>query len=473
MPLLQWRQYEKPKIPDEPIIGYGIIDGHDIMADTLDPRTQGYSVSPYPPELQGEAAALHRRRALADMLMLRAMQPMPQPTGYGGIPVPISPFAGLAHIAQTGIGAMAGQGVDQGEAALANRYSEGLQGATKQVTDLTGQGKFDEASQVASRWPALKAISEKLLERQIAPRPTYHPFETATPSGEPATSFYDPNNPPEGAVKKPFKMGFENLSNVVQPVNPYTQTAPLPRGLDPNRVPTPEDVEATARMIAEYRMPGYTGNSARSLGAALTMRRVSELNPQYDAAIFPVAKAGEINFIEKNGPQIRAFGTLARHVEAAKELFKTLDNPTDIPRLNQARNFFQQEFGVAAPTQVNLAKQFIADEMAKAVLTGPGALDDRKHFAEALARHASQAQFEGDLDTTMKFAVEQMKGHEQQYKSMTKSNRADIQERFLDPQMQSIYRKYGGGRRASDQTPGLPDPAAIDAELARRKAAGG
>src|SRR5260221_2039411 len=133
------------------------------MADILDPRTQGYSVSPYPPELQGEAAALHRRRALADMLMLRSMQPLQQPTGYGGIPVPISPFAGLAHIAQAGIGGLAGQGVDQGEAALANRYSEGVSGATKQVTDLIGQKKFDEASQVAQRWPTLKALSDELL----------------------------------------------------------------------------------------------------------------------------------------------------------------------------------------------------------------------------------------------------------------------------------------------------------------------
>src|ERR1700704_3583431 len=142
------------------------------MADILDPRTQGYSVSPYPPELQGEAAALHRRRALADMLMLRAFQPIQQPTGWGGIPVPISPLAGLSHIAQAGIGASAGGKVDQGEAALANRYSEGLSGATKQVTDLTNSGDFAGASQVAARWPALKAISEKLLERQIAPRPT-------------------------------------------------------------------------------------------------------------------------------------------------------------------------------------------------------------------------------------------------------------------------------------------------------------
>src|SRR5258708_2709225 len=181
------------------------------MPDILDPRTPGYSVSPYPPELQGEAASLHRRRALADMLMLRAMQPMQNPTGFGGIPVPISPLAGLAHVAQAGLGAAAGGGGDQGEAALANRYSEGLRGATKQVTDLTGQGKFDEASQVASQWPALKAISEKLLERQIAPRPVYHPYEVATPEGKPATSFYDPSNPPEGATPKPAPLHAANL----------------------------------------------------------------------------------------------------------------------------------------------------------------------------------------------------------------------------------------------------------------------
>lgn len=470
--------------------------------DILDPRTQGYSISPYPPELQGEAASLHRRRALADMLMLRAMQPMQQPTGYGGIPVPISPLAGLSHMAQMGLGVRAGSGVDQGEAALANRYSEGMSGATQQVTDLMKQGDYAGASHVASRWPALKAISEKLLERQMPQNvihditgstgqpqpnivnlnepgatptplglpkpPTYHPIETASPTGQPQTSFYDPTKPPAAPLPKPTALHAAGLGGTTDLFNPYGPERTLAHTLDPNRIPQPEDIEANAKMIAEYRMPGYTGMSARSPGAALVMRRVSELNPTYDAAVFPVAKAGEINFIEKNGPQIRAFGTLGRHAQAAKDLFAALDNPTDIRRLNQAYNFFREEFGVAAPTQVNLAKQFIADEMAKAVLNGPGALDDRKHFAEALSRSASTAQFAGDLDTTLKFAAEQLKGHEQQYKSMTKSNRADFQERFLDPQMRAVYQKYGGGRRAGDQTPGLPDPAAIDAELARR-----
>jgi hypothetical protein len=477
-----------------------------MASDILDPRTQGFSVSPYPPELQGEAAALHRRRALADMLMLRAIQPMPQPTGYGGIPVPISPLAGLSHMVQMGLGVRAGSGVDQGEAALAGRYSSGLEQATTEMQDAMSKGDFKTAGSVASRWPALKSVATALFQQQLpkpvihttfgpggteqpavvnlnqpeAPpvpiggmkSPPLHPTETVGPGGLPQTSFLNLNQPELAPVAKPAPLHAANLGGTTKLFSPYGPERDLQHTLDPNRVPTLEDIEANAKMIAEYRMPGYTGNAARTPGGGAVMRRVSELNPQYDAAIFPVAKAGEINFIEKNGPQIRAFGTLARHAEAAKDLFTALDNPTDIRRLNQAYNFFREEFGVAAPTQVSLAKQFIADEMAKAVLNGPGALDDRKHFAEALSRSASKAQFAGDLDTTMKFAVEQMKGHEQQYKSMTKSNRADFQERFLDPQMKAIYNKYGGGRRSADQTPGLPDPAAVDAELRRRGVGG-
>src|SRR2546430_8834261 len=200
------------------------------MPDLLDPRTPGVSVSPYPPELQGEAAALHRRRALADMLMLRSMQPLQQPTGYGGIPVPISPLAGLAHIAQAGLGSMAGTGVDAREADLAQRYSAGLQDATTQATDLMKQGKYDEASKITQRWPALKAISEKLLERQIAPRPTFHPFETASPEGLPQTSFYDPNNPPAGPTPKPAPLHTVPSAGPHLPAPPTTpaEASPTP-----------------------------------------------------------------------------------------------------------------------------------------------------------------------------------------------------------------------------------------------------
>lgn len=478
------------------------------MADALDPSTPGLSYSQYPPELQQEAASLKRRRALVDLMLMRAMQPPPTPTS-GGITLPVSPFASLAQLGGGLAAATMGRRADAQDADLSSRYAQGLSDAQFNVGEMIKNKDYTGAAQVAGRYPAMKSITEKLLERQFpqnafhttynaegkeqpsivdmnnpgapplpvgGPKiPPLHPVESADEGGLPQTSFVDLSQPSIPPVPKPVKLGEVNTGGENTLYNPYSgeRTGGFIRTPDPSKIPTPEEIEADARMIAENRKPGYGSSGGRMQPwQADVMRRVDVMTGgKYDASVYPVAKAGEINFLEKNGPQINAFGTLARHVEAARDLFKTLDNPTDIPRLNQARNFFQQEFGVAAPTQVNLAKQFIADEMAKAVLNGPGALDDRKHFAEALSRSASTAQFEGDLDTTMRFAVEKLKGHEQQYKSATKSNRQDFQERFLDPQMKTLYNKYGGGRRAADQG-GLPSPAAIDAELARRAASG-
>lgn len=476
------------------------------MADSLNPNVPGVSFASLPPDLAQEAQSLRRRRALVDLLLTRGLTPPTAPTS-GGITLPISPLAALGSAASMGTAALAQKGLDRGEQDLATRYSQGLQDAQFNVGEMIKNKDYSGAAQVAGRYPAMKTITEKLLERQFpanafhttygpggaeqpaivdmnnptapplpvggAKTPPLHPVETAGADGLPQTSFVNLNQPSLPDMAKPAKLVGENLGGTTALVSPYGPERTLAHTLDPNRVPTPEDMESDAKMIAEYRKPGYGSAGGRmSPWQVATMRRVDEISGgKYDTATYPIAKAGEINFIEKNGPQIRAFGTLARHAEAAKELFKALDNPSDIQRINQARNFFQQEFGVAAPTQVSLAKQFLADEMAKAVLTGPGALDDRKHFAEALSRSSSSAQFEGDLDTTLKFAVEQMKGHEQQYKSVTKSNRQDFQDRFLDPQMRTLYNKYGGGRREADRG-GLPSAAAIDAELARRAASG-
>lgn len=137
------------------------------MADSLNPTTPGVSVSPYPPELQADASSIQRRRALADMLLLRAMQPMQSPTGWNGIPVPISPFAGLSHVAQGAAGAMAQSGLAGAEKDLAGRYSTGLAGAVRDMQEKIKTGDYSGAATVSNQWPALKTISEKLFERQM------------------------------------------------------------------------------------------------------------------------------------------------------------------------------------------------------------------------------------------------------------------------------------------------------------------
>lgn len=137
------------------------------MADLLNPTTPGVTVSPYPPEFQQEAAALQRRRALADLMLMRSLQPMQQATGYGGNPVPTSPFAGLSQIAQAGIGAGAQKGLDEAQGGLATKYASGLAGAVERMQEAMKTGDYKGAATIAQPWPALKAISEKLMERQL------------------------------------------------------------------------------------------------------------------------------------------------------------------------------------------------------------------------------------------------------------------------------------------------------------------
>ena len=47
--------------------------------------------------------------------MLRSMQPLQQPTGWNGIPVPISPLAGLDIMAQARSGLMSITGQPEGD----------------------------------------------------------------------------------------------------------------------------------------------------------------------------------------------------------------------------------------------------------------------------------------------------------------------------------------------------------------------
>lgn len=173
------------------------------MADLFNPAVPGATVSPYPPELQQDARTLARRRAIADLLLTRTFAPTQQPTGPGGIPVPMSPFAALQPVAAGFLGALSQSKVDEGDKALATRYSTGLADATTQMLDKIKTGDYAAASQISSKWPALKTISEKLFERNLpdfqvsegvgynknalAPASTAVPMQTYSPTTQSVT----------------------------------------------------------------------------------------------------------------------------------------------------------------------------------------------------------------------------------------------------------------------------------------------
>lgn len=429
------------------------------MPDILNPSTPGVSYSPYPPEMQAEAQALQRRRALADMLLLRSMQPLQQPTGWNGIPVPMSPLAGLSHIAQAGLGANAQMSLRAKEADLAGRYSTGLQGAITDMQDAMGKGDYKAAATVASRYPALKAISEKLFERQM---PTFKPIESASPTGEPQTTFYDPNKPPTEPLKKPFKMAFENTGGEITPVNPYTQTEPLPKTLDPNRTILPEDVEATAHLIGTYKIPAVSPQGMRGGGGAAIMRRVSELYPGYDSKIFNTAKVAEREFSSgKQGNTIRSFNVALNHLDTLDKAAENLGNVSFRPG-NQLYNYVSEQLGQPAPTEFSAIKKIVGDEIVKAVIGGGGGVADREEAANTISRANSPEQLKQVTAKYRDLMKGQLGGLRQQYIASTGKTDFD---KFLTTEGLSATGRPQ--RRAGDMS-GLPSQSDIEAELKRR-----
>lgn len=454
------------------------------MADPFAPSVPGVSVSPYPVDLQQQAAALSRRRALADALLARSLQPAQQATGPGGMPVPTSIFAHLAPLANLLAASVMGRGVDKGQADLAGTYQTGLDSALKQVTDQMKSGDYAGASQTAGRWPAMKTIQEKLLERQlpqnvlhntygpqgeqpsivdlhnpsappapvggVKPQPL-HPVETASPTGEPQTSFVDLTKPQE-PMAKPVRKLFENTGGEIVPVNPYTQTEPLPKTLDPNRVGSPEDIDAAANLIATYKLAPPSAQGVRGVNGAAIMRRVAEINPQYDAKIFNTAKIAEHDFASgKQGNTIRSFNVALNHLDALDKAGANLNNVSFRPG-NQLYNYVTEQLGQPAPTEFSAIKKIVGDEIVKAIIGSGGGVTDREEASATISRANSPEQLQGVIKKYKDLMSGQLGGLRQQYIASTGKNDFD---KFLTPEGLSAAGRPS--RRASDQPGGVID----------------
>lgn len=444
------------------------------MADPLAPNLPGMSFGGYPPDLQADASAIRRRQAIADMLMMRAFQPMQQAQGPGGLPVPTSPLAALTPALAPLAALYSTKGIDKAQGDLAQKYTTGQNAAIKAVQDALANNDVAGAARLAlgSNYSSLRPVGEKLIN------PEKVAVETVGPDGRPVTRFV-PKEGQTADLPKPVKLDPLNLGGTTTMVDPY-KTGTYAHTLDPNKIALPEDIDAVAKQIAEYRMPAYAGTAARSPNAMRVMAKVQQLNPSFDSSVFPVVKAGEEKFNNTNAAQVRQFGTLVGHVQAAKELYNALGNPTDVTRLNAARNFFQEEFGYPAPAALDTARPFLAGEAVKAVTGGPGSVEDRRIMAERFSKSQSPEAFNAAADTTIKFGSEQLRGHLQQLKGMTKGKRSEGDfNQYLTPAARQAFEQYTGTKLGTPgpgiaapqgaAPAGLPSMDAIDAELKRRQ----
>lgn len=117
----------------------------------------------YPPELNIEAQSLARKRALANALLGRSLQPLQEQPPVGGIAVPISPLQGIAGLLQQYFAGKGGQNVDTQEAALGQRYAQSQQASLERL--MKGSPTEDrELMQAAGGYGPQAKVAAAMLE---------------------------------------------------------------------------------------------------------------------------------------------------------------------------------------------------------------------------------------------------------------------------------------------------------------------
>jgi hypothetical protein len=178
-------------------------------------------------------------------------------------------------------------------------------------------------------------------------------------------------------------------------------------------------IEGQARAIAEGRMPPLLGRAAVSGMGGAIMRRAMEINPNLDGTTFATDKAGRVKFTSgKQGDTIRSLDVAVTHLDQLQTLADALHNG-NVPLFNRIGQQLAQSTGSAVPTNFDSVKQFVTDEVTKAVIGSGGGVGDREKAAEILSRVQSPAQLAGAIYQIKGLMAGQLKGLGQQYKNAT------------------------------------------------------
>lgn len=242
-----------------------------------------------PTDYATEAAAIDRRRKLAETLQQQSLQPMQGGQMVSGWYVPSSWTEGLAKMIQSYSGAKGAQQADEDQRALVQKlrdqgqqdvtgFMSALQGTPEKWSGESGDelytpavaGDRNKALAIAlgSQNPVMAGAGQSMLAEMLktpeslfgkvdpkdytpqsiaqyaatknpavlVPVRKQEALTAAGANGAPVTQFYDPYNPPSAPVLQPIKQEMVNQGNQITPVNPYAPPNPMQVGVSPNTV---------------------------------------------------------------------------------------------------------------------------------------------------------------------------------------------------------------------------------------------
>lgn len=177
---------------------------------------------------------------------------------------------------------------------------------------------------------------------------------------------------------------------------------------------------ATAEMIAKGQIPMPTGYALTRMGGNELVTMVKQLKPDFSATLYPAKQnALKAFYAGDRGRLVTAANVGIQHLAVLEELMDALHNG-DVPRANAIRQRFAAETGVAAPTNMDAAKQIVGDEIVKFVAgggRGAGAVFDREEIGKNLNRSGSPAQMKGLIGTYKHLMAGQLDGQRKQYEA--------------------------------------------------------
>jgi len=312
------------------------------------------------------------------------------------------------------------------QTAVANKqnYDEGSfhQNAQKLMDDTQlAQDKFKEEKTVDAANQA-----NQVAERQkpipdgwggfIIPNPKdpAHPIPVSSGSsgsGSGNQSTANVYNPPVGADGKPLRG------------EAFLQTLP------PN-------IAAQARLYVKGDAPPPTGFAAKPVLLA-AQQAASIADPTWTGQRYSTIQdftkgAQTAKTVQAQNVTMEHFGTLQDAVSA-------LDNG-NVPLFNSLAQGIARQTGSPVPTNFELGKTIVYDEMAKAILGSNSSLADRQAFTKNMDTGSSRAQAEGQLNEAGKYMAGQAYGLEQRYTSG--SGLTDYRKRFMTPAARNLIEKY-------------------------------
>jgi hypothetical protein len=176
------------------------------------------------------------------------------------------------------------------------------------------------------------------------------------------------------------------------------------------------------------------------------------------------------NFDNPNGAtgkNLVSINAVTQHLSAFKDLALAMKNG-NVQAINAAKNYFAEQFGVAAPSNLKEAALLVSNELEKSSLGSAGTGQERNITRQLKSWWPSPDQYIGAINTDAQFVAGRANGLHQEYKAITKHllTTDDWDEKgYLTPEAQAFLNPY--------MKKGTTPPAATPGATAAPGAGGG